>query len=274
VTPVDALIAAIAAEDQYDALGADSGCPLDAPLDSRLLARGWRSLGSLTAVDAIIRDIRKPIEANRRWYGWLAKTPDEFVVVVRGTDGWKEWLEDMEGDPMSVMGFPGRVEAGFFGIYSSLAFRSQTDDIAPFAAIKGLVGSPPVTIIGHSLGAALATYLAYDLANPVWLGNGKVSARLFASPHPGDDKFAKAFGERVPDHMMWRNVRDVVPKVPVSLGYSAVPKVTELTPGLDVKDSMACNHHALVYLSLIDPQLDLATVMLPIDKPYAECLGR
>jgi hypothetical protein len=51
------------------------------------------------------------------------------------------------------------------------------------AGLVERIGAGAVTVIGHSLGSALATYLTYDLAKAL---KEKVSACLFASPRSGN----------------------------------------------------------------------------------------
>lgn len=267
LAPEEACLACLAVEDAYDVAGAATA-PLEIPLDPRLEAIGYTVKGHFTAVDELAK-----IDSVRRWYGWVLEDKQgTAVAVIRGTDGWEEWIEDMEGDAIVVPGFPGHVEAGFMGIYHSLKLRlpGASADLPLVMGVHAVVGDAPLTVAGHSLGAALATYLAYELA-----AARPISARLFASPKPGNREFVALFGSRVPDHMMWRNVRDLVPDVPPGGDYCAVPNVTELVPGANgnvIKDTPFANHHALCYLTMLAPALAKASVLHPIDDPYEACI--
>lgn len=270
--------ACLCAEDQYDLQGAEI---LEPAIDARL-ARAWAVRGFLTALDAIFRKGPISIDPRRRFWGWLLESvlkPGTFLAVIRGTDGWEEWVEDFEGDPCSRAPFPGLTEAGFGGIYSSMLFRRPGGpDTDPVLGIANAVGHGSLTVTGHSLGAVQAELLSFCLASSMWLG-ARVAGRYIASPHPGNGDFSKAFGVRVPDHMMWRNVKDRVPQVPLGLGYCSVPRVTELVPGgvvlVDDRDGLdlAAHHHATTYMALALQSRIPASSLLPIDGPYLACLS-
>ena len=55
------------------------------------------------------------------------------------------------------------------------------------------VGAGTVTVTGHSLGSALATYLTLDVA--VGLGD-RATACLFASPRTGDAAWVELFDSK------------------------------------------------------------------------------
>jgi hypothetical protein len=66
----------------------------------------------------------------------------------------------------------------------------------------------------------------------------------------------------VPQHIMYRNVRDIVPRVPLSIpfiaDYSAVSNVQKLSAskvGLQIKGGFAAQHHVLTYFALMEPNL-------------------
>src|SRR6185437_5634308 len=123
------------------------------------------------------------------FYGWLLRhqvSPGTFLCLIRGTKDLIEWAEDAEGVPVEAPGVPGKVEQGFHGIYTSMRLRHPGGSDMPLvSAIEAIVGLGTVTVAGHSLGAALATYLAADLADTARLGD-RVTARIYCSPRPGD----------------------------------------------------------------------------------------
>ena len=245
-----------------------------APAPDPRLAPGWQLVGYLTATDAIWR--RQP--GKPVCFGFLVRSiadPTRFAVAIRGTADFVEWVEDAEFDavPHPVAG---RVEAGFWGLYRSLEYRGAAALGAPETAATGLsaaVGpTGRLTVLGHSLGSALASYLAFDLAP---LLPGRLSAALFASPRPGDAAFAQAFDSRVADYTLVNYSLDVVPHVPFGLDYTALPRATVITPDAGqsrICFSPNCFHHLVCYLSVLDYKMYLSVTLSPRDAEYAKCI--
>lgn len=271
---VDARLAilVLAAEQMYDAQGPAAIEPV---LDLRIAAN-WTLRGYITGTDAIFRMLgRWALGEQRVFYGLVLEsiaTPGQFAVVIRGTSGWQEWSEDVEGIPVAAR-FPGLVEAGFVGIGDTFSFRLPGGaDLPLVASIVSLVGAGELAVAGHSLGSALATYIAYEMA--VRLPAGCVSLRVFASPHPGNTIFTEAVAAAVPDHRHWRNINDIVPRVPVYLGYAHLPNTIDLQPvtdALEIKDNWGCSHHLLSYIALMAPEF-LPEANSPQNKPYLPCI--
>lgn len=268
---VDARLAVLvlAAEDMYSAQGPAAIEPV---VDPRITAE-WMLRGYITGTDALFRPLGTlAIGAQRVFYGLLLESssaPGTFCAVVRGTSGLIEWLEDAE-----FLRIPnkraGEVEAGFFGIFESFSMHhAGRADMPVAASIAAIVGAGTLMVVGHSLGAALATYLAYDVAALI---PGRVALRVFASPHPGDSVFTQAVAATVPDHAHYANVADVVPRVPIGLGYSRLPNTVELAPfnlAVRIRMNVGCLHHALSYASLLDS--DVRDTALQ-DQSYTSCI--
>jgi triacylglycerol lipase len=263
------------AEDAYSAALAAPGADLAAVAADVRLTGAWNVRATLTGQDAILRMGPLVLGAQRVFYGWLLESkasPGAFVLAIRGTDGILEWLEDAEFAPMETHPVDGRVESGFWGIYQSMMLRRGDGPDEPLVAgIAAIVGAGSLQAAGHSLGAPLATYAAFELADPDLLGR-QVTARLFASPRPGDGRFAAAFACRVLWHVMYANKADLVPRVPFGFGYAHVPNVTELTPDGLVRPSIACQHHSLVYRYLIEPETFDPKWVTARDADEASCL--
>lgn len=224
------------------------------------LAPQWTVTGTLTAVDAVMRIGRHKIGAKQVFYGWrLCSTGGHQVLAIRGTATRVEWLIDCTFAPKRAHPVAGRVESGFWDVFESMRLDGK-----PMTSIEG-----PVTVVGHSLGAAVATFSVLELAR----AGRKVRGVFVASPHPGDREFCEAFGKAVPDHVMYANVDDMVPRVPLWFGYSDVPNVVTLSAAnLAVTGGLAGQHHILTYAAMMDRNAFTAFKPLPIDKPFLNCI--
>lgn len=252
---------------------------LDPPPDPRLSPE-WIVLGYLTAQDAIFRE-----GATLAWdlrqvscYGFLARSvtdPSRYVAAIRGTEGVLAWVDDAKFS-QTTHPIAGMVEVGFYGIYRSLRYTPIGANVASQDANLGIaeaVGAGSVTVIGHSLGSAIGTYLALDLAHD-GLGH-RVSLLTLASPHPGNQAFAAAVNVLVPDHRAYAYDLDIVPKMPFGFDYCSLPGLIILRPGsvqARIKMAIGCWHHIASYLAMMDYSLmDWATVPC-FDADMASCI--
>jgi triacylglycerol lipase len=193
------------------------------------------------------------------------RSDNEVVVSVRGTDGFAEWAEDGQFLPIPYnppISLPGGgptpvVEQGFWGIYGTLQLADPAGSLlgSLASALPTLLKpTDQVVVAGHSLGAALATYLTLDLVRgPI---GGRVSGCFFASPHPGNAAFATLFDQTVNSYQVYNYIFDIVPRVPPrQAGYVSLPKLKVIQPGAaqaDIRFDVGCNHHIVCYLAMLD----------------------
>ncbi len=128
---------------------------------------------------------RKPEEGLP--IGFIAGTRRELFLVFRGTMTTSEWLRDLG---IRLTAYPyedlGRVHDGFLRTYA--LFRQ--------AILDSRGGAPTgrrLFIAGHSLGAALATLAAADLAATP---SRALVVYTFGSPRVGDNTFAAGYNRR------------------------------------------------------------------------------
>jgi triacylglycerol lipase len=277
-TAVDFGLLVMYAEDMY------TDGSLNPPADPRIAAAGWDIVAYLTANDVLIPDPGDPdqrlgIDLSKRvFYGFLAKgktDPTLFVVAVRGTDGLVEWLIDAKFLLVRHPTYPTtQVEQGFWGIYQTMSLvETATGTAHAIAAdwIATMVGTGSVTITGHSLGSALATYLTLDVA--VKLGS-RVTACLFASPRTGDAAWAAFFDTKVTTYQLYNYILDVVSHVP-TLGYATLSRVTVLEPktaNAHIRLDVFCNHHVICYCAMIDYGAAMAAPTVPGDVKCKLCI--
>jgi hypothetical protein len=236
--------------------------------------------------------------------------PNKFVLAIRGTASPVEWFDDATSLILVPWAGPGQVGYGFNRIYRTLrivdvAAPAQLAGAAPFAEAvepagsfaeqvaattqrhaasaagaspagaemtEAVVPTPKhVDVVGHSLGAALATlYVAENASAGANIGGAKVNTPLlctFASPRVGDQTFATAFNNL--GLKSWRvvNELDAVPYLPpTEFGFVHVEVPQYYNSGLLVRWTLACWHSLATYLHLVDPKM-------PLDSNCAVLMG-
>jgi hypothetical protein len=197
--------------------------------------------------------------------GFVARniaTPDDYVIVVRGTEGIWEWVQDAKILPIPFPCVPGAglTEDGFTVMYQSFRVGPDPRSARLVPSLAGILGGAncSLTICGHSLGSALATMLALDIS--VNTPYKQPTLYTFASPRVGDLHFANYFNASVPNCYRIANRMDIVTHVPTPPLYIHVGDETELNPGSDVANTLPCMHDIATYLYLLD---DGATKLTP-----------
>jgi hypothetical protein len=253
--------------------------------DPRIKAAGWTVLGYLIGRDTTAVPSELGADVN---YGFVAQwdaNAADHVVVIRGTNGLLEWGEDAEFVPIAHPTLPdATVEQGFWSVYETLrlvrpdgtALEGAPDGFGrASAAIATLIRDGFAVIVGHSLGAALATYLTFDLARTESIG-ANASACLFASPQTGDYNFTQACDTTVADYRLFNYSLDIVPYLPHSLGYTTLPRATILRPATAeaaIRVDVACNHHVISYCAMLDYEAATSPdVTTPQDAACRACI--
>ena len=221
---------------------------LNPPAGGAQLPAGWNVTTELTAID------RVGMKSDAEFFGFVLQASDDghVLLVIRGTDTLLEWLVDAEFKPCAFPGIAGGglVEDGFCGVYSTL--RCASTSANPLSLITQLPPGTKVTIAGHSLGAAVATLLAFDVA--VNAPNIPLTLYTYASPKVGDATFAASCNARVATHYRIANAVDIVPRLPPA--YVATGSEIELnsTTFPVVAHSVDCYHTLTTYLWLLNQQ--------------------
>ncbi len=203
-----------------------------------------------------------------------AAATGEVVIAIRGTEGIMEWIHDAAFGLVTCpfLAGAGMTEDGFTAMYTSL--RTGIAPGSP-SVVNALAGLPfpapvgPLTICGHSLGGALVTLLALDLAANTSFNNPTVYT--YASPRTGDPSFADTYNQVVPNTFRVANRIDLVPKLPFSPFYEHVGEVYDLNPiqllpfppKILIKPEIPCEHHLDSYLYLLS--LKAGGPVLPLD---------
>jgi predicted lipase len=204
--------------------------------------------------------------AEFKVFGFIGQSDSEVVVAIRGTEGVLEWILDFD---FSLTAFPyvpaGNVENGFNDFYSS--FRTGKTDLAPrvVEALAELIQGGTVKtlwITGHSLGAALATLLAIDVA-----ANGGFATPVvytFASPRIGDKVFAGTYDGLVETSWRIANQNDIVTDLPPQfVGYTHVDAEYPINSDDRCRHNFACWHSLETYLNTLDASVALDADCVP-----------
>ena len=141
-------------------------------------------------------------------------------MVFRGTQTQAEWLKNLNANQQQYISPTGKaigeVHEGFFQLTSEL-----TPAIAD--AVKDLDPTLPFYITGHSLGAAVATLAALEIAQKVPQLKEQIQLYTYASPRVYSPALAQIHSQLIPNTYRIVNLGDTVPLVPpVTIGNSYV----------------------------------------------------
>ena len=195
---------------------------------------GWKTMGILATNDA---------------------DPNDVFIAIRGTLTVWEWIQDVKffPKPFTNVTGSGLTEDGFTDMYQSFSLQSSA---SPGVFINALIALLPatatVTVTGHSLGAAIATLCALDLA-----AHSKFPLTVYtlASPRVGDLTFHNVYDSTVLNSFRVVNRLDIVPKTPPPPLYIHVGDESELIPSGQVNQTIPCEHHLTTYLNLLATEI-------------------
>jgi len=146
--------------------------------------------------------------------GFIAEDGHDLYIVFEGSDGTGDWIDNLKFWQKNV--YKGvKVHAGFY--YQFM----QVETLINKAVVAKIIldSKARIIIIGHSLGAALATLTCLEVADykPVCI--------TFGSPRVGNWKFARLFNKKILHCYRYVNGDDVVCKVPYMwMNYKHVGK--------------------------------------------------
>ena len=196
--------------------------------------------------------------------------PNDIVIAIRGTLTVYEWLQDAKFlyKPFSKVPSAGLTEDGFTDMYFSFSL-SNTGGGGDFVTnLKSILPvTARITVVGHSLGAGIASLCAIDLAANTAF---PITCYTLASPRVGDLTFANLYNHIVPNAYRVANRLDVVPKVPPPVMYVHVGDETELIPPSNLKFDLGCEHHLTSYFNMLETLINPTSTQYPIQP---DCLN-
>jgi hypothetical protein len=185
------------------------------------------------------------------------------LVCIRGTQTPREWLHNFTAVPNPftlVPGF-GLVHLGFERMH-----RSVRASIA--SAINTLPTDTRITVLGHSLGGAMATLTAVDLKRNFARTNLDVCT--VGGPRVGKSDFRRNFNREIADCFRVTNQFDIVPHVPSLLtAWNHVGDEIEVDGNVENAHSLEAYLHGLrnvgtireVSLAGLTPEVTVVGVM-------------
>jgi predicted lipase len=157
------------------------------------------------------QQLKRAVKLSRQipvFYGYVLTSPKHNIVAFRGTNRQAEAILDslvFQNDYLTP-GY-GKVHAGFLDLYQTLA--QQVYD-----AVKTFTPDRPCYVTGHSLGGALATIAALDLALKFPQLKNRIQLYTYASPRVGNPDFATKHSQMLPNSYRVVNLGDSIPLTP------------------------------------------------------------
>ncbi|WP_379129682.1 lipase family protein [Paenibacillus sp. sgz500958] len=143
-------------------------------------------------------------------FGFIIESPQEIIIAFRGTSSTTDWISDIIASQkrFKYINEHCLTHRGFTDIYTS-----ARDGI--INALTKLSTDKTLTITGHSLGGALATLCAVDVAANTAYHSPDLYT--YGSPRVGDPAFAQAFSKYVRRSFRIANLFDIVTYAPPTI---------------------------------------------------------
>ncbi|WP_039726151.1 lipase family protein [Leptolyngbya iicbica] len=166
--------------------------------------------------DVIRSGVTAAVKVGRKidvFFGFLLESEEESILVFRGTQRTAEWVGNIYAvqedyiNPQTGESL-GRIHTGFRRIADGIINPLAVD------AVKQINPNKPCYISGHSLGSALATLLALDIALAVPELQPQLQVYVYASPRVGNPDFVNSYAQILPNTFRITNLADPIPTMP------------------------------------------------------------
>ncbi|KAK9161467.1 hypothetical protein Syun_007808 [Stephania yunnanensis] len=164
----------------------------------------------------LIVDIQHCLQA----FVGVAKDLNAIVIAFRGTqeNSLQNWIEDLFWKQLDL-NYPGLPDAmvhhGFYSAYHNTTIRHCL--LKAIKRATKFYGNINIMVTGHSMGGAMASFCALDLA--VNHGVKNIQLMTFGQPRIGNAAFAAYFSEHVPNTFRITHEHDLVPHLPPYYSY-------------------------------------------------------
>ena len=172
---------------------------------------------TLHDAESRIREIVQRIASQKHripvYIGFAITSDKGNIIAFRGTQTQLEWWRNLQAtqkdysDPITG-DYYGKVHQGYFKIVREKIGKSLIE------IVRQLDPTVPCYITGHSLGGAVATLSAIEIALNVPEIREQIQLYTYAAPRIGDRDFAEAHSRLIPNSYRVVNLSDSVPLVP------------------------------------------------------------
>ncbi|KAK3151613.1 hypothetical protein QOZ80_3AG0248160 [Eleusine coracana subsp. coracana] len=138
-----------------------------------------------------------------------------IIVAIRGTqeNSIQNWIKDLIWKQVYLK-YPNmpnaKVHTGFYSSYNNTLLRPAIMNAVHKA--RKLYRDINIIVTGHSMGGAIASFCALDLA--INFGSNDVHLMTFGQPRVGNAAFASYFAKYVPNTIRVTHEHDIVPHLP------------------------------------------------------------
>jgi triacylglycerol lipase len=204
----------------------------------------------------LVAQFTADVLGHNELFGFLMKSATDAVLAFRGTDDFPDDIADIRYNqaPYPYDSNAGLTHIGFTYVYESCR-------AAVIAAVTALPGGLTLYITGHSLGGAVATLAALDVA--VNSPFKQPIVYTIASPRVGNPASASRFDSTLVTSPIysWRvvNMFDIVPLLPprdifdpLDITMYYYQHVTDYVPVAFFKGGAIANHRLENYIEAIE----------------------
>ena len=172
---------------------------------------------TLYDTESKIREIVQRIAQRKHrtplFIGFVITSAKSNIIAFRGTQTQIEWWRNLQAkqkeylDPITGKQY-GWVHQGYLEVMRQQIASTLMD------TVRQLDPTIPCYITGHSLGGAIATLSAMEIALSVPKIREQIQLYTYAAPRIGDRTFAQAHSQLIPNSYRIVNLSDSVPLVP------------------------------------------------------------
>lgn len=235
-----------------------------------LSIEAYKPTGELDLSPFGLELIKEIDEKKTGTQAFIAEDAKKIVIAFRGSSSVKDVLIDIAVNKVCFPRvrrwfFKPRVHSGFFAAYSSVQG-------VVLNTIKELYSKKPrqVIITGHSLGGALGTLAAFDIANTLSI---RPTLYTFGCPRVGNRWFIRKYHGKVKHSFRIVNDDDIVPHLP-KVGYKDAKTLVLLDDDGNYEVGISPIEKFVEDLDSFLKLLTLEAIRDHGSKQYAEAIGK